>query len=104
MTPFQTFTILALLLIVALAGKIIHQNRRIRMNLADLKTKVDAQTTVIASAATAFSTLAQEIRDNANDPAAIQAIADEVDANTNALAAAVAANTAASSETPPAAG
>lgn len=63
------------------------------MTLDDIKAKADAQTTVIASLETVVSGMAQQIRDNANDPAKLQAIADELDANTSTLAASVVANT-----------
>lgn len=47
---------------------------------------------VQASAAVLIGSLAQFIRDHADDPVALNAKADELDASTNALAAAVAAN------------
>lgn len=77
--------------------------------LDNLTAKVEAQTTVIDSAATLLATLAQEIRDNAGDEEALNALADRVDANTAELAEAVQANTPAAPtepeepETPPAA-
>lgn len=63
------------------------------MTLDELKAKVDAQTTVIKSAETLLGQLAQMLRDAANDPAKVQAIADELDANTSELAASIQANT-----------
>lgn len=74
---------------------VLFQLGRIEMTLAELKAKVDAETTVVQSAVTLLSSLAQSLKDAiaANDPAAIQAIADELDTNTASLAAAVAANT-----------
>lgn len=47
---------------------------------------------VQASAAVLIGSLAQFIRDNANDPVALQAKADELDASSTALANAIAAN------------
>ncbi len=66
------------------------------MTLAELKTKVEAATAIEESAVTLIQGIAQQLKDalaNGADPAAIQAIADELDAGTNDLAAAVAANT-----------
>ena len=56
--------------------------------------------TVQASAAVLINTLAQFIRDNANDPAALLAKANELDASSTALQDAIVANTPA--EPPPA--
>ena len=56
--------------------------------------EVTEATTVQASAAALITTLAQFIRDNKDDPAALAAKADELDASSNALQAAVEANTA----------
>ncbi len=61
--------------------------------LDNLTAKVEAQTTVIDSAATLLATLANEIRDNAGDEDALNALADRLDANTTELANAVEANT-----------
>jgi len=47
---------------------------------------------VQASAAVLINSLAAFIRNNVNDPATLLAKADELDASTNALAAALAAN------------
>ena len=47
---------------------------------------------VQSSAKVLIEGLAQFIRDNADDPVALNAKADELDASSNALAAAVAAN------------
>lgn len=49
--------------------------------------------TVQSAAASLITNLAQFIRDNANDPAALTAKADELDASSNALQAAIVANT-----------
>lgn len=58
-----------------------------------LKASVTALTTVAASSEALMGRLAQLIRDNANDPVALNALADEIDADTAGLAEAVAANT-----------
>ena len=66
------------------------------MTLAELKAKVEATTTIEESAVALLTGLAQQLKDalaNGADPAAIQAIADELDAGTNDLAAAISANT-----------
>lgn len=72
--------------------------------LDNLTAKVEAQSTVIASAETLLKTLADEVRAlPADDSDAIQALADKIDAQTSELSAAVSANTPADgSATPPA--
>jgi len=67
---------------------------RILATLADLKAKVDAEGTVVNSAVTLINGISAELKAAlaANDPAAVQAIADELDAQQAALAAAVANN------------
>lgn len=59
----------------------------------NLTAEVHQNTDVTQSAIVAFNGLAQQLRDAANDPIKINALAAELDANSNALAAAVAANT-----------
>jgi len=70
--------------------------------LADLKAKVDAQGTVIDSAVTLINGISQQLKDALanNDPNAVQAVIDELDAQDQALAAAVANNTPAPAPTP----
>ncbi len=63
------------------------------MTLDELKTKVEANTAIGTSAITLLQGLAQLIRDSANDPQKIQDIANMVDADTQALADAIQANT-----------
>jgi len=63
------------------------------VDLSALQTEVEQQQSVVQSAITLIGGLAQQLRDAAGDPAAIQALADQLDASTNALAAAVEANT-----------
>ena len=58
-----------------------------------LTTEVSETKTVVDSAIALLGQLAQLIRDAASDPAAINALADELDAKSNELAEAVAANT-----------
>lgn len=61
--------------------------------LERLTTEVTEIGAVVDSAVTLINGLAQQIRDLATDPAALNALADELDTKANALAAAVAANT-----------
>jgi hypothetical protein len=63
-----------------------------------LEREVEEQTTVIASVVELLGKLAQEVRDLGGPKAG--ALADKIDANTNALSAAVTAGTAAEGEPP----
>jgi hypothetical protein len=67
----------------------------IMADLSALQTEVEQNGEVAASAVALLNGLAQQLRDAAasNDPAAIQALADQLDANTQNLADAVSANT-----------
>lgn len=58
-----------------------------------VQTEITENGDAIASAVALLGNLSQQIRDAGNDPAAIQALADQLDANTQALAQAVVANT-----------
>ncbi len=58
-----------------------------------LTKQVDVQDTVIGSAEALMTGLADQLRANANSPAAINAIADRITAKSAELAAAVEANT-----------
>lgn len=71
--------------------------------LDNLTAKVTAENTVIDSAITLITGLADQIKaaNTANDPA-LNALADSIQAKSDALAAAVTANTAAAPATPPA--
>ncbi len=55
---------------------------------------------IIESAVTLINGLAQQIRDLSEDPAALNALADDLDASSKSLADAVAANTPAAPPTP----
>lgn len=68
------------------------QEHNLMTTLADVQTKVSAQSAGIDSAVVLLNQLAQLVRDNAADPVALAALADELDAKTAALAAAVAAD------------
>lgn len=95
--------LLVLVGVVAIYAKLVRIERRLRRveqaeehqmaDLTALATEVEENGDAIDSAVSLLGTLAQEIRDNATDPAALAALADELDAQTNALAAAVVANT-----------
>ena len=65
------------------------------MSLQDVLTKVEAQTTVIAGVETLLSDLNTRLKDAiaSEDPAKLQQISDELDANTTRIAAAISANT-----------
>lgn len=89
-----------LILCLLVSTNVLWRQNQMAVSLADLKTKVDNQTTVIASANTLLSDLSSRIKAGANDPQAMQDLADEIDSNTNALSAAVANNTDAEDETP----
>lgn len=69
-------------------------------DLSALHSEVEEQGTVIDSAVTLLGNLSQQLREHADDPDEIRALADQMDQNTNRLANAVVANTAASSEEP----
>lgn len=73
--------------------------------LADIQAKVAAETVVEQSVITLLQSLSADLKAAlaANDPVALQAIADGLDANTASLAAAVTANTPAA-PTPPTGG
>lgn len=63
------------------------------LDLSAVEREVSENTDAVDSASTLMGALAQELRDAAGDPAAVQALADRLDANTAKLAAAVVANT-----------
>jgi uncharacterized protein YoxC len=69
--------------------------RNIMATLKDIQDDVTAEKTVIDSAVALLAGLSQQLKDAiaANDPAALQAIVDGLDANKAELAAAVTANT-----------
>lgn len=67
--------------------------KKIMASLADIQTAVTAEDTVIDSAVTLLQGLAQKIKDLAPNQAAIDALAADVTAKTDALAKAVTDNT-----------
>lgn len=62
-------------------------------DLTALTADVSANTDATASAVTLLNSIAQQLRDAATDPAAIQALATSIETNTQSLADAVTANT-----------
>jgi hypothetical protein len=64
-------------------------------DLSALQAEVEQNTSAVDSASRLISGLADQLREAiaANDPAALQALVDQLDANNNALAQAVANNT-----------
>lgn len=78
-----------LTLVTALQAQGVHMSAE----LDRLTTEVSENSTVIASAIALLNSLAQIIRDNAQDPAKLGALADELDAKQRELADAVTANT-----------
>lgn len=70
----------------------------IMTGLERLRGSVLALTTVTTSAVALLGGLAQEIRDNVDDPEVLDALADEIDSNVSQLSAAVTTNTAAEAE------
>jgi hypothetical protein len=92
--------------VLSVAALFIIIRRRKLMSTAkeNLTREVAENKTVMGSAAALLANLKARL-DAAiasGDPAELQALADELDTNSNALAAAVAANTVADAETPPA--
>ena len=63
------------------------------MTLDELKTQVDANTSVEQSAITLINGLAAQIAAVATDPAKVQALADELKTSATALSTAITANT-----------
>lgn len=61
--------------------------------LQELSQQVEQQTTVVESVVTLITQMAQQIRDAADDPAEIRALADRLQKNNEALAQAAVANT-----------
>jgi len=65
----------------------------IMTDLSALTDEVSQNGDAVASAVTLLGSLSQQIRELSTDPAALQALADQLDANTQQLADAVVANT-----------
>lgn len=76
-----------------LAEFLLFLHEEVMKELDDLKAAVQAEDTVIQSAVTLIQGIAQRIADAGVDPAALQALTDDITTQANALAAAVQANT-----------
>jgi chromosome segregation ATPase len=72
---------------------LLQRERRIEMTLEELKAKVAEATTVEEGAITLLGQLSADLKAAKTDPAAIQAIADSIDAEKAKLADALTANT-----------
>lgn len=73
--------------------EVLQKEKLVMADLSALTAEVQENSDVVASAVTLLGGLSQQIRDLATDPAALQELADTLDASTQALADAVAANT-----------
>jgi ABC-type molybdenum transport system ATPase subunit/photorepair protein PhrA len=87
-----------LVLIVRLFMNIKKEIRIMSQQMQNLTREVEENTTVVSSAIALIEGLAEEIRANATDQEALQALADRLDASGQSLADAVAANTRAADE------
>lgn len=83
-----------------LLHKILERSDKMSAELDRLTTEVTETKSSVESVITLVDGLAQQIRDLANDPAALNALADELDAQQARIAAAVTANTPAPPEPP----
>lgn len=79
--------------VVALLALILWRSIVMSQALARLQSEVADQTTVIDSAVSLLEGLSAQIRELSEDPAALNELADKLDANSARLAAAVATNT-----------
>jgi ubiquitin-protein ligase len=81
--------------VIDLLHNVIAKENKIMATLTDLQNSVAAQTTVESSIVTLLDGIAQQLRDAQanNDPAAIQAVIDQIDSNTKAMSEAVTRNT-----------
>jgi peptidoglycan hydrolase CwlO-like protein len=83
-----------------LTNRIVEAQIAMSAELDRLKTSVQNLTTVTQSVVTLVGTMAQQIRDLKNDPAALTAYADEVDTRVQELKDATLANTPSAGEPP----
>jgi len=67
-------------------------------NIDSLRAAVARQTSVTASVVEGYKALAQQIRDAADDPAEVRSLAEQIEANTDALASATVENTSVADE------
>lgn len=73
--------------------KLIKGEQTVMTDLSMLTADVEKLTTVDEAAAALITGLAQQIKDAGTDPVALKALTDKMEAETDALAAAVTANT-----------
>lgn len=99
---FNTLLIAITLIAVCMIHKKLNKQRKntehMSQELDNLTQKVQESTTVEESAIALLNDLGQRIRDLADDPAALNALADQLDQEKTKLADAVAANTIAAPE------
>lgn len=87
-------TVLARLDVIDARIQQLHQTTEEAMaDLTRITTEVEENGSVIDSAVVLLGSLSQQIRDLSTDPAALEALADSLDANSTRLAEAVVANT-----------
>jgi hypothetical protein len=77
---------------IALLARVLQRQEVVLMDLDQLETHVTSIEGAADSAVALISALAAEIRANATDPAKLSALADRLDAKTQSLGAAIAAN------------
>jgi hypothetical protein len=97
---FQDETLSVLYQILHLLKTSIGQEQTMAKGLDDLRNAAASQTSVVASISTLLQGLAQQLKDAANsgdDDNAVEELANQIMANTSALAQAVTANTPAAS-------
>lgn len=81
--------------VIYLLHQILNKERIIMATMQELNAAVQRNTDVEASVETMLQGISQQLKDAkaSNDPAAIQAVIDQIDANTKRLSDAVTANT-----------
>jgi hypothetical protein len=82
-------------LVYRMLAAILNNQEKMMATLADIQAAVAAEKTVEDSVVALLGQISQQLKDAiaANDPAAMQAVVDQIDANTKALSDAVTANT-----------
>ena len=87
-------------LIISLLNLVITQGTRIMAAIDDLQADVSAEDTVIASVVTLLQGFATQLANAGVDPTKLAALRSDIQSHTQSLAAAVAANTPATTFTP----
>jgi uncharacterized protein YoxC len=90
---FRTPRSITLASIETALAEILRRVKTMASQLTQLQTDVAANATVVGSAVTLLQGLSQQIRDLQNDPVALAQLATDLEAQSKALADAVAANT-----------